>query len=142
MDTQTQTNEEAIKQNMAAFANAWNIHDAQAIASLFAEDADFINFMGGLMQGQSEIERGHAEILKSVMRQSHMAVTDTRVKFIKPDVAVVHAVWTLDGQITPDGKEVPQRKGRLTVVTTQGDDNWQIVALQNTEIVTLPNFKP
>jgi uncharacterized protein (TIGR02246 family) len=98
--------------------------------------------MGGLMQGRSEIERAHAEIFGSVMRQSRITVTDTRVKFIKSDVAVVHAVWILDGQITPDEKEVPQRKGRLTVVTTQGDGNWQIVALQNTEIVTLPNFKP
>jgi uncharacterized protein (TIGR02246 family) len=142
METQTMTNEEAIKKNMAAFADAWNIHDAQAIAVLFTDDADFINFMGGLMQGRSQIERGHAEILQSVMRQSQMTITDTRVKFIKPDVAIVHAIWILDGQITPDGKEVPQRKGRLTVVTTQEDGNWQIVALQNTEIVTLPNFKP
>ena len=109
MDTQTQTFEEAIKKNVTAFADAWNIHDAQAIAALFTDDADFINFMGGWMQGRAEIERGHAEIFASVMRQSHMTVTDTQVKFIKPDVAVVHAVWTLDGQITPDGKDVPQQ---------------------------------
>jgi len=142
MDTQTQTFEEAIKKNVTAFADAWNIHDAQALAALFTDDADFINFMGGWMQGRAEIERGHAEIFASVMRQSHMTVTDTQVKFIKPDVAVVHAVWTLDGQITPDGKDVPQRKGRWTIVTTQSEGNCQFVALQNTEIVNLTNFKP
>ena len=75
------------------------------------------------------------------MRQSQMSVAEIQIKFIKPDVAVVHAVWTLDGQITPDGNEVPQRKGRLTIVTTQTEDNWQIVALQNTEMVKLANFK-
>ena len=32
MNAQNQTFEEAIKKNMTAFADAWNVHDARAIA--------------------------------------------------------------------------------------------------------------
>jgi muconolactone D-isomerase len=33
---------QAIKANMQAFADAWNIHDTKQLATVFAEDADFV----------------------------------------------------------------------------------------------------
>ena len=134
------THEKVIENTITAFANAWNVHDAKMLATVFTEDANLINFMGTLFPGRTAIEVVNAGIFATVMRRSQMTFTESTVKFINPDVAIVHAVWTLDGQITPEGNDLPQRTGRLTVVATQKDDNWRIEVMQNTEIVPMPSF--
>src|ERR1039457_1865225 len=44
----------------ASLAAAWNQHDMTAFASLFHDDAAFVNVAGTCMRGREEIERAHA----------------------------------------------------------------------------------
>lgn len=133
--------EVVIKENMAAFADAWNIHSAKALAALFTEDADFVNVMGLWLKGRAEIEQGHAQVFATFLSESHLSITDTQIKFLKPDVALLHSSWEIVGQRSPDGKHQLQRNGVLTAVTTYENGTWQIVALHNTGTVPLPNYK-
>jgi ketosteroid isomerase-like protein len=41
-------------------AAAWNQHDMHAFASLFHDDAAFVNVAGTYLRGRGEIEQGHA----------------------------------------------------------------------------------
>ena len=45
---------------MAGLAAAWNRHDMHAFASLFHDDAAFVNVAGGYVRGRGEIEQVHA----------------------------------------------------------------------------------
>ena len=134
--------EEAIKANITAFADAWNVHDAKPLAALFVEDADFVMVMGIWWKGREEIERNHAELFSTLMRESRLTFTDTQIRFLKPDVAVAHSIWEVIGQQSPDGEKLPPRQGVLSSVMTRQDNKWQIVAVHNTDTVRLPDYKP
>ena len=55
---------------------------------------------------------------------------------IGPDAAVVHAAWTLTGQITPTGETAGDRSGVLSfTLTRQNDGHWLAVSAQNTDRV-------
>ena len=133
--------EVAIKANMAAFADAWNIHSAKTLAALFAEDADFVNVMGLWLKGRAEIEQGHAQVFATFLSESHLNITDTQIKFFKADVALLHSSWEIVGQKSPDGEHQLHKNGILTALTTYKNNTWQIVALHNTGTIPLPNYK-
>jgi uncharacterized protein (TIGR02246 family) len=134
--------EEAVKAIMTAFADAWNVHDAKPLAALFVEDADFVNVMGMWWKGRDEIERNHAGLFSTLMRESRLTLDDTQVRFLKLDAAVAHSTWELVGQQTPDGEELPPRKGVISSVMMRQNDKWEIVSAHNTDTVQLTDFKP
>lgn len=125
--------EEAIKTAMATFAEGWNNHDMKLLASVFAEDGDFVSVMALWWRGRDEIEQNHAQAHATVLRESHLTIIDTQIRFLKPDVAIVHSHWEITGQLSPEDEKLPPRKGLLTQVSTSQDNKWLIAALQNTE---------
>ncbi len=131
--------EAAIKAKIAKFAEAWNAKDAKHLATLFAEDADFVDIIGHWFKGRTEIEQAHAQALASFLSDNHITITDTQIKFLTPDVAVVHSTWETTGQKSPDGVHQIQDTGVLTAVTTCKENTWQIIAFQNTGTVPIPD---
>lgn len=128
----------AIEAIMNALADAWNVHNAKTYAALFTEESDFVNVMGLWMQGRSEIERGHAKVFATFLSESHLTIKDTQIKFLKPDVAILHTEWQIEGQKSPDGSHSLQSTGVWTAVMVR-EDTWKIAALQNTGRVPLSN---
>ncbi|HYQ82371.1 MAG TPA: SgcJ/EcaC family oxidoreductase [Anaeromyxobacteraceae bacterium] len=124
------------------FAEAWNRHDMEAFASLFAEHADFVNVIGLHWRGREEIRRAHAEIHATRMKSSHLAILSTSVRALRPDVALVHATWELVGDTGLEGRPLPPRRGVLSFLATKDGGRWAIEAAQNTDIVPLPNVPP
>ena len=49
-------------QLLADYANAWNVHDVDALALLFHEDGTFVNVVGTYERGREEIRHLHAAI--------------------------------------------------------------------------------
>ena len=133
--TTTQT-ETAIQSVMAAFMNAWNTHDAKTYAALFTEDGDFVNVMGLWMKGRIAIKQGHRQVFSTFLKESLLKITDTQIKFLKPDIALLHCTWEISGQQSPDGSHVLQNTGVWTAIMIQQDD-WKIAALQNTGTIPL-----
>jgi len=124
------------------FAEAWNRHDARALAALFAERADFVNVIGLHWRGREEIERAHAEIHATRMKDSTLAIRASAVRFLRPDVALLHATWELRGDTGLEGKPLPPRTGVLSFVVARQDGRWLAEAAQNTDIVPMPNAPP
>lgn len=131
-------NIQAIKANMQAFADAWNIHDAKQLATVFAENADFVNVAGQWWKGRAELEQGHAKAFANHLKNTRMNFPDTQIKFLKPDVAIYHSTWEMNGLISPDGSILPPKQGILTAIAQQQNGQWQIVAVHNTETVQTP----
>jgi uncharacterized protein (TIGR02246 family) len=120
------------------FVDAWNRHDMNAFAALFADDADFVNVVGVRMRGRAEIQKHHEAIHATRMKTSHLKTLEMDVRSLRPDVAIVHVRWELTDQIAPDGTPLPTRQGILFHVVARTGGKWLIASSQNTDIVALP----
>ena len=128
--------EEKIKKTLTDFIDAWNKHDAKAFSNVFTEDADFVNVAGKGASGRDAIEKHHEPGFKTKWKDSHQEITQSKIRFIKPDVAAVDAWWILTGIKGPEGQDMPTRKGLLNFIMTKNNDIWAIAVMHNTEIVS------
>ena len=114
--------------------DAWNAHDAKAYAELFTQDGDVVNVVGWWWQGKAEIERKLTQAYKFVFRESILRIDDAHVRFLTPDIAVAHVLWSMSGAKTPPGMPEP-RKGIEVQVLHRRDGKWLIASFQNTNAV-------
>jgi uncharacterized protein (TIGR02246 family) len=122
------------------FVDDWNAHDMRRFAELFTEDADFVNVIGLWWHGRSEIQKAHEALHATRMKDSHLAATDTAVRVLGPNAAVILVRWELTGDTGMDGVTLPTRHGILSLVTVSAGGKWLIASAQNTDVVPLPNI--
>lgn len=133
-DSVSAKDEEGVKKVLTDFIAAWNKHDAKAFSMVFAEDADFTNVGGNSKHGRNEIEKHHEPGFKTKWKDSHQEITQTKIRFIKPDVAAVDAWWHLTGIKGPEGQDMPARKGLLNFIMTKPGDKWLITVMHNMDL--------
>lgn len=126
--------EQAVKAVQIVFQESWNQHDMEKLASLFADDADFVNVLGMRWVGRAAIKEAHIQTHNSIFKKSRLTINETNVRFVKPDVAVTRSFWNLVGHTTPTGEPGPPRKGIVTNVLVKQNDKWEIIVTQNTDI--------
>ncbi len=126
--------EKGIKQVLAGFVEAWNLHNAKAFSMVFAEDADFTNVRGMSVHGRTEVEKVHAPRFATNFKDSNQKMTEIKIRFIKPDVAAVDARWEMTGAKGPDGQETPLKKGLLNFITTRTNGQWLITVMHNMDL--------
>lgn len=125
---------EAIKKVLTDFIEAWNKHDAKAFSIVFAEDADFTNVRGTSAHGRMEVEKFHAPMFATRFKETNQKITDTKIRFIKPDVAAVDARWEMTGAKNAEGQDIQLRKELLNFVMTKGNDKWFITVMHNMDL--------
>jgi uncharacterized protein (TIGR02246 family) len=128
------SDEDRIRKALDDFVEAWNRHDAKAFSMVFAEDADFTNVRGTSARGRGEIEKFHAPLFATRFRDTVQKITETKIRFIKPDAAAVDARWEMTGARGPDGQAIPLRKGLLNFVMAKEGDKWLIVVMHNMDL--------
>ena len=110
--------------------NAWNNGDSVTWTAQFAEDADFIHILGGHFNGHAAIERGHRAIFDTIYKGSRNKLTVQKVRFVRPDVAIVFVFAELTFYMDGQEKHI---QARPTMVAAKGQDGrWQVVDFQNT----------
>ena len=125
---------EAVKSIALKWQDTWNRHDMKATAALVAEDVDFITAGGTWQKGRKMFEEYHVKLHVIQMKESVLAIKNTEVKFIKPDVAVAHVEWGIKGDKNLDGTPRQPRQGIMTWVLEKRKGKWLIIASQNTNI--------
>lgn len=112
-------------------AEAWNRHDAAAYAALYTPDCDVVNIVGWWWKSRAEMQAKLTRAFSSAFAHSTLAFTDIKVEFLKPDVAVAHARWSMTGARMPPGMPTPGA-GIITMVLTKHAGHWRIAEFQNT----------
>ena len=131
-----QSNDEAgVRSVVHGFEDAWNHHDMNALAAVFAPDGDFVNVIGMRWIGREAIKQAHAASHATIFKNSTLSIGDTTIHFLTPDIAVARSLWSLSGQTDRGGKEEAPRTGILTHVLTRTAGHWVIVTSQNTDII-------
>ncbi len=125
------SDERALHELVYHLEAAWNAADGAAFAEAFAEDADFIHILGGYYTGRAAIETGHRMIFGTIYKGSSVRYSVEKIRFVRPDVAVVYLRQFLQFY---EGDAARDLEARPTMFAERSDGKWQIVAMQNTRI--------
>jgi uncharacterized protein (TIGR02246 family) len=131
-DQERATDERAIRALHGRMLEAWGAGDGEAFAAPFSDDALFIGFDGSVMRGREQIAATHQDVFDRWMKGSRLVEERTEVRFVDPDVAIVHA---LGGTVMRGKSEpTPQRDSIQTLVAVRDARGWSFVSFQNTRI--------
>ena len=108
------------------FAKAFVQKKAEQRASLFAEDGTFVTPQGDFLQGRVAMVKDFGPEAQAVNANTQAAFSNYRVRFIKPDLAVVDALLTLHNVNGPDGTVIPVIPVNFFYVAGRHGDRWLI----------------
>jgi uncharacterized protein (TIGR02246 family) len=128
------SDEQAVRQVVAAYEEAWNKHDMDAMASLFTEDIEWINIVGWWWRGLAEVKRGYVWIHEVLFRNTPFHVDSCSVRIVAPGTAISVITWSKGSFVTPDGRQVPAGKDRMSLFVVKRGSRWLIAGGQNTTI--------
>jgi len=112
--------------------DGWNKSSGTGFAAAFTEDADLVGFDGTHLKGRKEIASFHQKLFDTFLKGSRLEGEVKSARFLSPDVAVVHAISRMPGQITA----APERDSIQTLVFTKRDGQWHVAGLQNTRLIS------
>jgi uncharacterized protein (TIGR02246 family) len=111
----------------------WNTHNMDSMGTLLMNDVDFINAGGHWLKGKKQAVNDHKEKHQSIKFKTSVWQTDSvQIKYIKPDLALMHIGWGVSGDFENDGRPRPPHHGFFTWVVTKQKDKWFLLAVQNT----------
>ncbi len=115
------SDEQAIFDEVAAFALAWNRGDARAAASFFSEDAVRVGAFGDVQRGRDEIEAAYHRLLHQTMPGAVAEIERGTIRTLSPNLAV----WQGGLEITVPGG--PALRGHVVQVMEKVGGRWLIV---------------
>lgn len=126
------TDERRIAGVFEALTDAWRSRDGESWGKQFADDADFTVWFGLELKGKDDIASGHQFVFDKVYPHEVFELEVRQIRFLDPDSAVVH----LRGFVTKRGEATAERPDAVPVAVVQrAEDQWKIVAFQNTPFV-------
>ena len=81
---------------------------------------------------RSVIAKSHQAIFDTIYKNSEIKLAVDSIRFLKPDVAVVHVSGGLN---VTQGDSKWTDHAKMTLVMTKNKDSWEIAAFQNTQVV-------
>ena len=128
---QTPADDAQIKTLVQMMDDGWNKKDGDLFAKGFADNADYVVINGMHIKGRQAIAGGHQGIFNTVYKETSLKTEVTSIRYIRPDIAVVHVDAHLTG--TSNGQKI-DNKARMTLTTEKTISGWQIDAFQNTSV--------
>ncbi|MGI8641276.1 MAG: SgcJ/EcaC family oxidoreductase [Pyrinomonadaceae bacterium] len=129
--SKTSKDEAAIRANVEQMAKGWNAKSGAEFAKPFAEDSDYVVINGMHIKGRADNAKSHQQIFDTIYKDSSIISIVKQIRFLRPDVAVVHGESNLTFKINGEEKK---GKGIVTLVMTKENGKWSIAAFQNTPI--------
>jgi uncharacterized protein (TIGR02246 family) len=124
--------EDAIRKIVAAMTDGFNKHDATAATRMYAPDADFVSVRGDAAAGSREIEEKLAIIFATRASGAVLTTLNVKVRFVRPDVALVHVLNELGGLLAADGEKLPAHKELSVRVFVKDEGALRVAAFHNT----------
>jgi uncharacterized protein (TIGR02246 family) len=134
--------EALIRKVVDAEEDAWNRSDAKAFAARFQEEGSLTDVLGAVSRGRAEIERRQFELFSSYFKGSLLALKVRKVRFLRPDVAIVEIDTEVSGfhkappAIFVDAEKVIRT--RLLQVMVKSGSDWTIASFHGVDVKTPP----
>src|ERR1700719_4759851 len=132
---QSKTDEEAVAKLPQEFCEAWAKHDGHALAKIMAEDVDFVTVATTYLHGRADFETFHTRLLSGRFKDATITILKSTTRFLRPDMAVVHWSWKIEGDKNAGGTARQPRFGMMTLVAEKKNGNWLVIVGQNTNAI-------
>jgi uncharacterized protein (TIGR03086 family) len=120
---------EAVQALYRQMIEGWNRRSGEAFAAPFAEDGVIIGFDGSQSIGRAALAADIQRVFDDHQTPTYV-VKIREVRFLAPDVAILHAVG---GLVLPGQSDImPQLNSVQSVVATELDGKWRISWFQST----------
>jgi uncharacterized protein (TIGR02246 family) len=137
---QTKADEEAVRKLPQAFSEAWAKHDGHELAKIMDDNVDFVTVAAVYLHGRADFEKFHVRLLSGRFKDSTLTLLESSMRFLRPDLAVIHWSWKITGDKNFDGTARPPRFGLMTMVAEKRGAAWPVVVAQNTN--AMPGTPP
>jgi uncharacterized protein (TIGR02246 family) len=128
-DDERGCDEDAIRELLDCQVMGWAAGDAEQYASVFTPDADYVTFLGSHYKGRAAIAASYVPLFRKLVKGSRLDFEITQLRFITPDVALIHA----NGAVVKRRRRRGRRGTRVTTtIAVRTDGQWQLAASQNT----------
>jgi uncharacterized protein (TIGR02246 family) len=139
VQAQTKIDEAAVRNVPQAFATAWAKHDGHQLGKTMSEDVDFVNVGGDWLHGRANFELYHSRLLSGRFRESTITPLEIVVRFLRPNLAVLHWSWRIQGDRNEDLTPRKPRFGLFTMIVEKRGGEWLVLVAQNTNQMDGPN---
>ena len=148
MKTAPQADDErALRALVARCEAAWNAGDARAWAQNMAEDVYLTSVLGDRYHGRDLLESGHRYVFDTIYKGSKIALTVEAIRFVRPDVALVHLHQRLMSRLPPGAAtsvarqrlmtdDMHETEARASLLVVKDGGAWQVLSFQNTGIAS------
>ena len=103
-----------------------------------ADDVDFVNVGGDWLHGRADFELMHSRLLSGRFNRSTLTPLETRVRFLRPDLAVLHWDWKIVNDQNIDLTPRTPRMGLFTMIVEKQKGKWLVAVAQNTNWTPVP----
>jgi uncharacterized protein (TIGR02246 family) len=133
-NAQTRGDEAAIHHAVDAMTTAFNLRDDKGTASVTTPDADFVTVTGNWSESTADYLAARRARFASALKNASIRVIGTKIRFVRPDVALVHVTHEIRGILNSGGKELPAH-GELSLrVFVKEHGKWLMTAFHNTTL--------
>jgi uncharacterized protein (TIGR02246 family) len=136
---QNKADEAAVHNVPQAFAAAWAKHDGHQLARVMSEDVDFVNVGGDWLKGRADFELYHSRLLSGRFIESTITPLEIVVRFLRPNLAVLHWSWSIRGDRNEDLTPREPRFGLFTMIVEKRHGEWLVAVAQNVDWDPGPN---
>lgn len=130
--------EAEIRKRYEEFVDAFNAHDAKAMAALWSRQGDHYEPDGSFAEGREAVERLFAQEHASAFRNATITLTIGSVWMVTPAVGLVNGNYEVEGVRDRQGNEMAIRRGHLTSVLVKENGQWWVAASRATIPVPVP----
>jgi uncharacterized protein (TIGR02246 family) len=132
----SQSDDDAIRELEHRFNAAWDAHDPAGLSESLVDDAQFITVNGAWTTSREGFRDLMARLhgADGPFRSSTRKTPEMQVRFLSPDIAIMHSRFWIDGEVLHDEISQASRESVGTRVLRKTDGRWRIVATQNTDV--------
>ena len=137
--SQSSTDEAEVRKLVEELITSFNTHDFTSLKANSTDDVSWVNVMGKWWKGRDEVVNSHYEIFNKIFNGVKFEKQDLSIRFITPDVILVHVLQHVGAFFPPDGVDRgsnrrPEADNNLQLVYVRKDGKWMLSAAHNIEV--------
>jgi uncharacterized protein (TIGR02246 family) len=129
--------EKAIRATINAWKASWANHNFQDLSAYATPNMDFVSPVGAWWKGREAVRKNHQAFHDTFFKNTAQTLKTLDIRFLKPDVAIVHEVSHMGSYTAPDGKKYGNGDIMQTWVLVKQNGKWLLDAGQVAEV--MPN---
>ena len=137
---QTKADDAAVHNLPQAFAAAWAAHDGHQFGEAHVRRRGLRKHRWRLAAWKTRLRAlSHAAAFRPFQRVDPHPSDTAAVRFLRPDLAVLHWSWRVQGDRDEDLTPRKPRFGIFTMLVEKRSGEWLVVVAQNTNWIPGPN---